>query len=230
MGYLLLIFTTVIIFLVNIHLSRGTLRLVRWRRWWRALLHGGQLAWHAVRGRVMGRFRRMIFHSTRLFHAAMFRRFAAVRVTTRRCGWARLLNGGLILPLTKSLGANRWRSVVMFTAMQSSLSCRCRRLRRGRATRLNAARTRLLLLMRSIGRLVLRVSRLWRRHAVVVNWSHISPRAIWPVWHQWIGARTRWRSINSIRWWAGRPGSGRVGWGRTVVVGVRNARRRRSGW
>lgn len=87
----------------------------------------------------------------------------------------------------------------MVASVQSSLGSRRSRLRR-RATRLDVARTRLVL-MGSIRWLVLGICRLWGRHAIIVYWTHISPRAVRPVRHQRVWAR--WRPIHSVSWrWA----------------------------
>lgn len=111
----------------------------------------------------------------------------------------------------------------MLTAVQGGFGgdggCSC--LWRRRPTRLKTARTRLVL-VRMVRGLMLRVSRLWRWHAVIMHWAEISARTICPVRHQRTGARRR--TIHAVSWgWSGRPSSGGRRC-RPVIVGVCNPR------
>lgn len=87
------------------------------------------------------------------------------------------------------------------------------RVRRVRHTRLWTTVTRLLV-VRSIVRLVLRVSRLGGRHAAVVH-TNVVPRAVCTVQHR--AGRVRWRSIDPRSW-----RQRRCRWRRPTVVRVRD--------
>lgn len=143
-------------------------------------------------------------------------------------GW--LLLSRFVFPLAHPLGANRKRPIVLPVERFSGHSGLWRR-----SSRLN---TTLDVGFRvCIGGLVLRVSRFWRRHPVVVNRSRIIPRTIGAVRHH---GRTRWRRWavyltmlrNSAWWGADISGIRHAGSLMRCLCGRRRRRRRRSvmGW
>lgn len=195
--------------------------LRRGRRW---SLHGRQLARHVVSRWVMCGLRGVIAMGTLLFGASVLRGLTAIRLSSSRRGRARLLRGRLVLPLAEALGTDRRGPVIMLVAMKRGLRSSGGSRLRWRSSGLHVARPGGVLLR--IRRLVLRISRLWRGHAVVVHRAQLRPGAVVPIRHQrrW----SRGRSVYSI---GGRRRSRRSrcrGW--AAVVGISNARWWLRGW
>ena len=181
MDSLLIILTIIVILLIDLHLPSSPFWFMALRRGRRWSLHGRQLARHVVSRWVMCGLRGVIAMGTLLFDASVLRGLTAIRLSSSRRGRPWLLRGRLVLPLAEALGTDRWRPVIMLIAMKCGLrSSGSGRLGRW-SSRLHVARAGGILLR--IRRLMLRISRLWRGHAVVVHGAQLRPGAVVPVCH-----------------------------------------------